>query len=210
MVQRFHPGGPKISAAWSKDRSRVSATHALCGAHLIRNLISVGEVQRQSAWATGMTELLLQMKDAAQQARDTGAHEVPQHVLNSFFRRYDDLVRLAFDANPAPVKGTKRNALQRESYNLAVAFSEQRESICRFACDLSVPFTNNRANHDLRMVKLHRKISGSFRSMEGAERLAAVRSYISTAQKQGRDALGVLTMLFEGQSWMPAPLQAGP
>ncbi|NNN16604.1 MAG: transposase [Acidimicrobiaceae bacterium] len=88
------------------------ATHALCGAHLIRNLASVGEVQRQSAWATGMGELLLRMKDAAQQARDTGADQVPSQTLDSFLVRYDDLVRLAFDANPAPAKGNKRNALR--------------------------------------------------------------------------------------------------
>ena len=187
-----------------------NATHAVCGAHLIRNLASVAEVQRQSAWATGMCELLLEMKDAAQQSRDLCQSQIPDEILGSFLSRYDSLVAMAFLANPDPAKGAKRNSLQRESYNLAVAFSKHKESICRFGSDLKVPFTNNQAERDFRMVKLHRKISGSFRSIEGAERLAAVRSYISTAKKQGRGALEVLTMLFEGNPWMPTQLQAGP
>lgn len=186
------------------------ATHTLCGAHLIRNLASVTEVQRQSTWAKGMGELLLAMNTAAQVARDAGADQVHEQLLDSFERRFDDLVALAFDANPVPATAKKRNALQRESCNLAVAFSKHKDSICRFVHHLEVPFTNNRAEQDLRMVKLHKKISGSFRSMEGAERLAAVRSYISTAKKQGQNTLLVLTMLFEGQSWMPPVLQAEP
>ena len=157
-----------------------------------------------------MCELLLEMKDAAQQSRDLCQSQIPDEILESFLSRYDSLVAMAFLANPDPAKGAKRNSLQRESYNLAVAFSKHKESICRFGSDLKVPFTNNQAERDFRMVKLHRKISGSFRSIEGAERLAAVRSYISTAKKQGRGALEVLTMLFEGNPWMPTQLQAGP
>ena len=70
--------------------------------------------------------------------------------------------------------------------------------------------SNNQAERGFWIIKLHRKISGAFRSIEGAERLAAVRSYISTAKKQGRGDLEVLTMLFEGNPWMPTQLQAGP
>ncbi|EQD66403.1 transposase, partial [mine drainage metagenome] len=109
-----------------------NATHAVCGAHLIRNLASVAEVQSQSAWATGMTELLLEMKDAAQQSRDLCQSQIPDEILGSFLGRYDSLVAMAFLANPDPAKRTKRNSLQRESYNLAVAFSKHKESICRF------------------------------------------------------------------------------
>ncbi|EQD74256.1 transposase, partial [mine drainage metagenome] len=119
-----------------------NATHAVCGAHLIRNLASVAEVQSQSAWATGMTELLLEMKDAAQQSRDLCQSQIPDEILGSFLGRYDSLVAMAFLANPDPAKRTKRNSLQRESYNLAVAFSKHKESICRFGSDLKVPFTN--------------------------------------------------------------------
>ena len=103
-----------------------NATHAVCGAHLIRNLASVAEVQRQSAWATGMCELLLEMKDAAQHSRDLCQSQIPDEILGSFLSRYDSLVAMAFLANPDPAKGTKRNSLQRESYNLLLPFPSTR------------------------------------------------------------------------------------
>ena len=78
-----------------------------------------------------------------------------------------------------------------------------KAEVTLFATDLVVPFTNNRAEADLRMVKLQQRISGSFRAIEGAERLAKVRSYISTAAKHGVDAMDVVTALFAGHRWMP-------
>ncbi len=128
---------------------------------------------------------------------------IEQPQLSSFLTRYDDIVASALAANPEPASGRKRNTVERESYNLAVAFGAHRDAICRFATDLRVPFTNNQAERDLRMAKLHRKISGCFRAPHGAERLAAVRSYISTAAKHGIDALDVLVALFAGTPWTP-------
>ena len=186
-----------------------SVTHAVCGAHLIRNLASVAVVCNQTGWADGMTKLLLEMKCAGEDAVELGHNKLSKRKLTSFFRRYDDIVAIAFQVNPEPA-GRKRNSIERESYNLAVAFSKLKPEITRFATDLRVPFSNNQGERDFRMAKLHKKISGCFRSMTGAERLAAVRSYISTAQKQSQDALDVLTMLFRGEPWMPSPLRSGP
>jgi transposase len=108
----------------------------------------------------------------------------------------------ALAANPAP-SGRKRDSIETESYNLAVAFRNKKDAICRFASDLRVGFSNNQAERDLRMVKIHKKVSASFRAMEGAERLATVRSYISTAMKHGLDPLDVLVRLFHGDAWIP-------
>lgn len=183
------------------------ARHAVCGAHLIRNLASVAVVSNQTEWAQAMIDLLVEMKRAAEDARAAGKKRLGHKVLASFLERYDTIVEIGLAANPEPV-GRKREYLEKESYNLACALRDLKKEVTLFAKDLSVPFTNNQAEADLRMVKLQQKISGSFRSVEGAERLAKVRSYISTAGKHGVGAMDVLTALFAGHPWMPpAPMR---
>lgn len=93
--------------------------------------------------------------------------------------------------------------MEKESFNLAVALRDRKDDILRFASDLRVPFTNNRAETDVRMVKLHSKVSGPFRAMHGAERFATVRSYIHTATKHGLQPMAVLAQLFSGGPWIP-------
>ena len=98
--------------------------------------------------------------------------------------------------------------MEKESYNLACALRDLKKEVTLFATDLAVPFSNNQAESDLRMEKLQSKISGSFRAVEGAERLAKVRSYLSTAAKHGVGAMDVLTALCAGAPWMPpAPIR---
>jgi transposase len=149
-----------------------------------------------------MADLLVEMKRAAKDARAAGKRRLSPKVLASFSKRYDTIVEMGLAANPEPT-GRKRDYVEKESYNLLCALRDLKKEVTLFAKDLRVPFSNNQAESDLRMVKLHQKISGSFPSVEGAERLAKVRSYISTAAKHGVDALDVLTALFVGAPWMP-------
>ena len=178
------------------------STHAVCGAHLLRNLASVAVVDNQREWATKMSGLLIEMRSTANEAREAGLVRIAPYQLTSYLSRYDAIVREGLDANPTPT-ARKRDSLERESYNLASAFCKLRSEVTLFASDLRVPFTNNQAERDLRMAKLQQKISGSLRSAHGAERLAKVRSYISTASKHQLDTLDVLTELFLGHPWMP-------
>lgn len=178
------------------------ARHGVCGAHLSRNLASVAVVWDQTEWAQAMSDLLVEMKRAAEDARAANKKRLGRKVLASFSKRYDTIVEAGLAANPEPT-GRKREYLRKESYNLACALRDLKAEVTLFANDLSVPFSNNQAEADLRMVKLQQKISGSFRAAEGAERLAKVRSYISTAAKHGVDALDVLTALFAGKPWIP-------
>ena len=180
------------------------STHAACGAHLIRNLASVATVDRQKPWASAMTALLLEMKHAGEKARAASLECIDGRRLAGYLARYDTIVNDALAANPVPVSGRKRNALETESYNLALAFRNRKDSITRFATDLRASFSNNQAERDLRMLKIHRKVSSCFKSNEGASRLAAVRSYISTAMKHRLDPLDVLVRLFNGNAWLPA------
>jgi len=90
-----------------------------------------------------------------------------------------------------------------KAHNLLLRLERYEPDVLRFAHDFRVPFGNNQAEQDIRMVKLQQKISGCWRTHEGAQRFLAVRSYISTARKHGHDALEVLGTLAAGQPWLP-------
>ncbi len=176
------------------------ATHALCGAHLIRDLASVAHRPSQR-WAKKMRELLLEMNDAAHAARQRGASTLGRRKLKAFLDSYDALVKEGLDANP-PLVSRERNSLERESYNLVLALRNRRSEATRFACDLSVPFTNNEAERSLRMAKLHAKISGCFQSADHARHFAVIRSYLTTARKHGLSGLDVFGRLFREDPWI--------
>ena len=177
------------------------AAHAVCGAHLLRDLAAAAERIDQT-WANEMATLLTETNAACHTARDAGKSALDDDVLAAFLSSYDALVAVGLGANPKPV-GRKRNYLEKKSYNIAVALAKHRAEATRFASDLSVPFTNNQAESSLRMAKLHHKISGCFQGEDSAAHFAAIRSYIATARKHGVGALYVLGRLFRGDVWMP-------
>ena len=186
----------------SQYQSYTSAAHAFCCAHLVRDLTSVSTIPGQAGWSTKMIDLLYEMHAATEAARDAGRTKLSKKVLDGYLARYDDLVAWAFRVNPEQLR-PKPTKLQRESFNLATAFRTHRTEITRFASDLRVAFSNNEAERDLRHAKIHRKVSGCFHSMQGAKRLANVRSYLTTARKHDLGAFEVLTRLFQGDPWIP-------
>ena len=156
-----------------------------------------------------MRDLLLVMNESAKSAREAGKDEIPKEQLVLYLEKYDEIVRDAKVANPELQADNKVLKSQRDSYNLAVAFSKYKTEITLFARDLDIPFTNNEAERSLRMVKLHKKISGCFQSQDAPQYFARIRSYITTARKQHVGSLEVLARLFRGNSWMPfQPSQA--
>jgi transposase len=178
------------------------AKHGLCGAHLLRDLADVAVVATQSAWAAGLAGLLVEINAACDDARRRGWKHLGLSATRSFTKRYKDLVAEGLAANPEPLH-RKRNPVERRSFNLATAFATHRSSILRYMNDLQVGFTNNQAERDLRPAKIHRKVSGCFRSKAGAERFAHLRSYLSTTRKNDVSAIDALTRLFAGDPWMP-------
>ncbi|EQD32914.1 transposase, partial [mine drainage metagenome] len=123
-------------------------------------------------------------------------------LLETFLARYDTVVEQGLSANPAPLN-RERDYLERKSYNLVAALKKLKPEATRFATDLRVPMTNNLAERDVRMLKLHSKISSCFQSDDGARNFATIRSYISTVRKHKVNALEALAMLFRGDAWMP-------
>jgi transposase len=185
---------------------RYEATHALCGAHLLRELEAITDEPGQG-WAAGMAELLVDGKLVAERARAAGLKRVDDETRARLRARYQRLLTDGQAANPPPSSSGHRRGRTRRSpaANLLARLHAHRDEVLRLLDDCRVPFDNNQAERDLRMVKLQQKISGCWRTLAGAEAFLALRSYVSTARKHGLNPLAVLRQLFESQPWLPAP-----
>lgn len=192
--------GIAIHDGWKPYRS-YDVVHALCKAHHLRELEGIGVVWDQG-WANELADLLIEARDAVEDAKANGMDRLDSSVLHSIRVRYGTLVKRGWAANPAPEVG-KRSGYNKKAANLLVRLDTQRQDVLRFATDFDVSFTNNQGERDIRMVKLQQKISGSWRSLDGSRNYCAIRSYISTMKKHGADVLGGLRQLFDGQAWLP-------
>ena len=171
--------------------------HAFCNAHHLRELQALIEIDKEP-WALTMRDLLREAAKAVRQAKEAGAPALQPERLQGFIDRYWQAVRegLAFHrALPAfdPAKSAKKRRKQRPGHNLLIRFKTFKDGTLRFLVDFDVPFTNNLAEQDLRMTKVKMKISGSFRTFDGAGVFVRLRSIFSTARKQGRNILQALT-----------------
>jgi transposase len=188
--------GVLVHDGWSPYRA-YPVKHGLCNAHHLRELEGAAEHRGQAGWAREMIKVLIGLKNDVAAARDCGRASLTEERLAYWNTRYD----IAVD------RGNRANdlRLQRKPYNLLKRLIKYREDVLRFATDFRVPFDNNLAERDIRMVKLKQKISGSHRSFAGADRFCRIRSYISTARKQGKSVASVLIRLFEGDPWLSQP-----
>ncbi len=181
-------------------------THALCNAHLLRELVFVNE-QYHQAWAVKMIDLLLEIKKAVEVQRKE-SNALPVHQVQKFERRYAQLIRNGLRANPVvevPEGEVRKRGRIRQSVprNLLLRMKVHKKAVLLFMRDFQVPFDNNQAERDIRMVKLKQKISGGFRSWQGAEVFCQLRGYISTARKNGVGAMESLRLAFNGKPFLP-------
>ena len=182
-----------------------AATHALCNAHLLRELIAV--VDHHTAhpttaagmpagwcWTAQVIDALLALKAIT----DAGVLPAPG-VLAAHRRLIVSAALIGACAVTAPP-----GAVGRRHRSLARRIRRRLDDYLRFATDLRVPFDNNPAERDIRMAKIKQKVSGCLRTLAGAQDFAAMRSYLSTAAKHGRRPFDVLTELTSGNVWIPA------
>ena len=172
-----------------------AATHALCGAHHLRELAGVAELYEQP-WAADLADLLLEIKERVEHARPAalGARE-----QRRFRRRYDKIVRIGRAANPPPPPtGQRGRPKLGKPGSLAKRLDEHADAALRFMTDPRVPFDNNQAERDIRMIKVQQKISGGYRTFEGAMRGMDLRSYITTARKHDHSVIAALRAAAEG------------
>ncbi len=179
---------------WKPYYTLKGVLHALCNAHHLRELKALVEIEKED-WARRMQRLLRRACHAVNLAREQDVPLKPA-LIALIERRYDAIVAdgLAFhEGQPALTKTRPRGRPPRRvGHNLLLRLSTYKQDVLRFLTDPRVPFTNNLAERDGRMMKLRQKISGGFRSEDGAKDFAVVRSVLSTARKQGWDMLQTL------------------
>jgi transposase len=183
--------------------------HALCVVHYLRELTFVFE-RFEQPWAQEMKTLLLEIKACVDWAREQAMTSLPEGVIQEVERRYTSLIQTGMAANPPPPKRTgKRGAPKKsDALNLLIRLQQYQDLILRFMHDFAVPFDNNLAESDLRMMKLRQKISGCFRTQDGAAIFCDLRSYLSTMQKQGVHLLTALRSAMVGSPLLPPLLVA--
>ena len=186
---------------------KYDCNHAFCNAHLLRELIFLWEEQGQK-WAKTMIDHLLTIKTTVDTARDAGLTALPAEDLDRFHKRYLRIVETGYDQNPLTESsaGSKRRGRRKQSKtrNLLNRFRNHHDGILAFMRDFSVPFDNNLAERDLRMMKLRQKISGTFRSFDALVDFCRIRGYVSTARKNGINVLDALRRVFLGDPFVPA------
>jgi transposase len=182
----------------------LDCTHALCNAHHLRELTFVEE-QFKQAWAKNLKTLLLEIKQAVDEARAGGLVAVPARAKADFLSRYDTILADGARANPPPPPTGKRGRPKRgKAGSLVDRLRTHKAATLAFLEDLTVPFDNNQAERDIRMTKVRQKISGGFRTTTGADRFSRIRGYISTLRKQGIPIFAALANTLSGTPPMPA------
>jgi transposase len=187
-----------------------SFTQALCNVHHLRELTFIEEELGQ-AWAGAMKVLLLEMKAEVEHAKAAGKTELDLFLLAHLLSRYDELLAEGYRANPPPGAPRKSaqgkrlpgRAKQNPARNLLDRFSQRKWEVLRFLHDFAVPFDNNQAERDLRMIKVQQKISGCFRTELGIMMFCRIRSYLSTLRKRGSALFSALDHTFSGTPILP-------
>jgi transposase len=191
---------------WAAYLAFESCHHAFCNAHHLRELQFITEQYEQS-WAAEMAQLLLDIKSEVVESPEQ-AHRLPPERLAHFAAEYDAILQQGFNANPAPEPSTvKKRGRPKQSppKNLLDRLQKHKSGTLAFMYDFHIPFDNNLAERDIRMVKLKQKISGSFRTLAGAHTFCAIRSYISTVRKQDGNVIAALEDALIGQPFIPLP-----
>jgi len=191
--------GIAVHDHWRPYYQMPDVTHALCNQHHLRELKALIEHDKET-WAGQMSKLLRLMLRCRHRYGDK---PIRQHQLNRLERIYDSIVEqaLAWHESRPPLvlqKNIRGRPKQRPGHNLLLRLSNHREEVLHFLHDAKVPFTNNDAERDLRMVKCKQKISGGFRTSTGAEYFARIRGFISTLRKQELSIINSIEAAFSG------------
>lgn len=204
-----HAGQVAVHDYFSSYSKYPDVLHAFCNAHVLRELIGFAEDKHNpQRFAKEMILLLQVLKARVEQAQHpTKPMSLNADDIDGFMKRYDEIVEKGWQDNPLPEPSGKRKRgrpKKTDEQNLLARLKEHKPEQLRFLTDWRVPFDNNQAERDLRMVKLQQKISGSFRTVAGASQFLDIRSYLSTARKRGYSMLEAIRLAVQGK-----PLQGG-
>ena len=211
--------GRAVHDHWQSYLTFDNCEHAFCNAHHLRELQFIVE-QYQQPWAQEMAQLLLDIKAEVEAALAEQPRLSPA-LLAYYEQRYpvqstglcDEFIQQGMAANPPPASPThKKRGRKKQSppKNLLDRLQQHKPEVLAFMYDFRVPFDNNLAERDIRMVKIKQKISGAFRTRAGAETFAAIRSYISTARKQGCTVINTIQDALMGNPFIPYAFETQP
>ena len=180
--------------------------HSLCNSHLTRELTGIYENYGQ-LWSNDMKALLLDAKKCVDETRTTSDCLEPDQIIQ-FEKRYDEIAKIGIGVNPSPIQPQdqlkKRGKKgQSKPKNLLDRFIGYKNDILRFIHDFDVPFENNQAERDVRMMKVQQKISGTFRSTQGADSFCRIRGYISTVKKNKLSVIDAIQDALSGKPFIP-------
>ena len=197
--------GVSVHDGWKPYQAHTACRHALCNVHHLRELTFVEE-QYDQPWARDLKDLLLEMRAATEEARALGLARLPTSQRDVLVARYERLLALGLAANPPPQRRPRQRGRLKQSptRNLLERLLLGQGQVLAFLDDLTIPFDNNQAERDLRLLKTQQKVSGGFRSDPGGDAFARLRSYLSTLRKQGVALLSALSTLFTGSPLYPA------
>jgi transposase len=195
--------GVAVHDGFTPYRRYSDCTHSLCNGHHLRELTAAEERGGQP-WSTEMASLLIELKDTVDAAKQTGQTTLEPDTLAGYRERYREVITAGFTQNLEPERTGKRGRpRQGPTRSLLLRLDQYQDDVLRFATNFNVDFDNNIAERGIRMIKLQQKISGCWRSREGAEAFLALRSYIQTARLHGQDILAILEAAIQGEPWLP-------
>jgi transposase len=196
--------GVSVHDGWKPYRRYTCCRHALCNIHHLREL-TFFEEQFHQTWAKELKGLLLEMKAAVEDVHTLGRNLLPASAREAFVTHYRTLLAAGLAANPPPARRPHQRGRvkQTPAQNLLERLWLGQEEVLAFLDDLTIPFDNNQAERDLRMLKVQQKVSGCFRSDWGADAFACLRSYLSTLRKQGVALLAALHTVVTGHPLYP-------
>lgn len=192
--------GIAMHDCWASYWSYTDIQHAICCAHLTRELIGIVENHPEQKWASAFIDLLIEMKKVKDKAIEAEKESLSYYHYHKFDKRYDELIKQGREENPLPVTTEKKRGRKKKGKILALVerLDKYKASVCLFIHDFMVPFDNNQAERDIRMIKVKTKVSGCFRSEEGARDYLKIMSYIGTAHKQGHNAYDAIRKAISG------------
>ena len=198
VLPLFH--GIAIHDCWA-SYWKYGIEHGVCCAHLLRELIGIQENHPEQKWAKRFQKLLLKMKAAKDTAISSGNEILPDEIIREFEQEYDRILKSAYKRNPEPGKTPGKKGKPKRGKILALIdrLHKYKASVCLFIKNFAVPFDNNQAERDLRMVKVKTKVSGCFRTEDGAKDFLRIMSYTGTAKKRGKNPYEAIRLALLGQ-----------
>ena len=177
--------GIAVHDCWAPYWKYPELKHAICNAHITRELLGIMQNHPEQSWASDFKLLLEEMKRIRDREAGKGKESLSAYYYRKFSRRYDEIINAGLEQNPvSEAIGKKRGRLKKGKIRALIErLQKQKNAVCLFIYNFAVPFTNNQAERDIRNVKVKTKVSGCFRTEQGAHDYLKIMSYIGTAKK---------------------------